>query len=255
MAYRSLFAPLACACALISTGANAETIRLVQDNVYAPYMTGDADGASGLWADVINEALTRVGDDYDVSLEAMPWARAVKMVENDQAHGLVGTYHKPVSRPWLGTYSTEPYNESVSVFCREGVAQSDWDYPHSFRGLTFGNVNGSGAPGTEFFAMAEAGDLKVENAHSSEINIKKMAAGRIDCFVQERLVAEIAINAVGATNIEYVLDASSERAMIGYRGTWTGDVAEGFIAAMNSAIEEMKADGTIDKLVASVRGS
>ncbi|WP_282096398.1 substrate-binding periplasmic protein [Epibacterium ulvae] len=232
----------------------SETILLVQDAAYAPYMSAEGRTATGIWADVINEALTRIEGDYEVSLQAVPWSRAVNMVESGQAHGLVGTYYRPDSRPWIGTYSTAPFSETVSVYCRPGVAQANWTYPDDFKGLTFGNNAGFGTPGKAFFDMVEGGLISLQDAPTTEQNLRKLAGGRIDCYVQEQLAAEAVINAGGLTGIERVLDTSEEPAMIGFRGTWSGDMAESFTTKMDAALTEMGEDGTIDTIIQTAVG-
>ena len=253
-----MFKHALCAAALslaaVATAASAATITLVQDQAYAPYMTKDGKTASGIWADVIAEALNRVGGDHEVELQAVPWSRAVNLVESGQAHGLVGTYHRPESRPWIGTYSVAPFTEKVSVYCREGVAQADWSYPQDFKGLTFGNNAGFGTPGAEFFDLVEGGLISLQEAPTTEQNLKKMAGGRVDCYVQEQLAVEGAINAMGLSGIERVLDTSVEDSMIGFRGTWNDPEAASFIAALDTVLKAMMADGTIDQIISTSVG-
>jgi len=251
MSPRTLLATAACALSLFSAPAFAETIRLVQDEAYAPYMTKDGKRPTGIWAEVITEALTRIEGDYDVVLEAVPWSRAVNLVESGQAHGLVGTYHKPDSRPWIGTYSVAPFTENVSVYCRGGVAEADWSYPQDFKGLTFGNNAGFGTPGQAFFDLVASGLISLQEAPTTDLNLKKLAAGRIDCYVQEKLTAQIAIAELGLSGITQVLDTSVEDSMIGFRGSWQGAEAEGFAADMDRALTAMMADGTIDQIIAT----
>ncbi|MFP3385555.1 substrate-binding periplasmic protein [Tritonibacter sp. SIMBA_163] len=250
----ALLATATCAVALLSSAVSAETIRLVQDEAYAPYMTMTDKAPTGIWADVITEALSRIDGDYDVVLEALPWSRAVNLVEGGQAHGLVGTYHKPDSRPWIGTYSVAPFTENVSVFCRDGVAEEGWSYPQDFKGLTFGNNAGFGTPGEEFFALVTGGLISLQEAPTTDLNLKKLAGGRIDCYVQEQRTAEMAINALGLTGITRVLDTSVEDSMIGFRGSWQGDEAAGFTSAMDGALKAMMEDGTIDRIIAETVG-
>jgi len=232
----------------LAGSAQAADILLVQDEAYPPYMSTEAGEPTGIWADVVMEAGKRMGG-MTFKLEAVPWSRAVGLVEQGRAHGLVGTYHKPEARPWIATYSEPAMTEQVSVYCHPGVAMADWTYPDDYRGLTFGNNTGFRTPGAKFFEMVEAGDIKLQEAPSTEQNLKKVSAGRVDCYVQERLSAEIAINSGGIDNVERVTDASAEQSFIGYTETWTGPEAEAFIAAMDKAIKEMKADGTIDTIV------
>ncbi|MFY0619602.1 substrate-binding periplasmic protein [Shimia sp.] len=236
------------------TSVSAAQIKLVQDEAYAPYMGVENGQATGIWAEFIAEALTRVDGDYDVVVEALPWSRAVNLVETGQAHGLVGTYFRPDSRPWLGTYSTSPVIEKVSVYCREGVAQSDWAYPDDFAGLTFGNNAGFGSPGKAFFEMVDAGSITLQEAQTTEQNLKKLEKGRIDCYVQEQLAAEMVINEKGIAGVVRVLDTSAEAAHIGFRADWQDEESQEFIADFNAALQSMMDDGTVAEIVSRTVG-
>lgn len=178
----------------------------------------------------------------------------MNLVENGQAHGLIGTYFRPEARPWIGTYSEAPMTERVSVYCRDGVGEASWSYPENFKGLTFGNNAGFSTPGAEFFDLVEGGLISLQEAPTTEQNLKKMAGGRVDCYVQEQLAVEGAINAMGLSGIERVLDTSVEDSMIGFRGTWDDPEAASFIAALDTVLKAMMADGTIDQIISTSVG-
>ncbi|GAA0787789.1 transporter substrate-binding domain-containing protein [Roseibium denhamense] len=249
---------------LISTGlalsfsllpAAAADVTLVQDEAYPPFMTKEDNEAAGILADIIKEAGMRMTPSAAFALDTVPWSRAVKLVEGDRAHGLVGTYYKPESRPWIGTYSEPLLTEQVGIYCAPGKAQPDWTYPDDYKGLTFGNNSGFQSPGPAFFELVEAGDIKLEEAQTTEQNLRKVSSGRVDCYVQERLTTEIALNEHGIGNVEFIATASEEKSFIGYRKTWTGPEAEAFIKAMDAAIVSMREDGTIDQIVSGHTGS
>ncbi|MBO9479516.1 transporter substrate-binding domain-containing protein [Shimia sp. R11_0] len=252
--FTRLFSAAALACATAATTLSAAPIKLVQDEAYAPYMGLENGTATGIWADFIAEAMTRIEGDFEVVVEAVPWSRAVNLVESGQAHGLIGTYYRPDARPWIGTYSTSPVTEKVSVYCREGVAQSDWSYPEDFKGLTFGNNAGFGTPGKAFFDMVAGGLVTLQEAQTTKQNLMKLEKGRIDCYVQEQLAAEIVINENNFSNVVRVLDASAETAHIGFRADWQDDESQKFIEAFNAALQSMMDDGTVEKIVARTIG-
>ena len=81
-----------------------------------------------------------------------------------------------------------------------------------------------------------------------------MAKGRIDCYVQEQLATESIINTQSITGVRRVLDTSAEPAHIGFRGTWQGEEAETFIAAMDAALKSMMEDGTVDRIISTSVG-
>ncbi|WP_428527030.1 substrate-binding periplasmic protein [Roseibium sp.] len=241
--------------AFLPISASSEEVMLVQDEAYPPFMEKQDGKPAGILADIIQAAATRMANQGTFKLDTVPWSRAVKLVEGDRAHGLVGTYYKPEARPWIGTYSEPLMTEEVGIYCKPGVANAGWTYPDDYKGLTFGNNTGFQSPGAAFFALVEAGDIKLEEAQTTEQNLKKLSSGRIDCYVQERLTTEIAINEHKLDNIDFVANASEEKSFIGFRKSWSGPEADAFIKAMDAAIVSLREDGTIDKIIASHVGS
>ncbi|WP_422375510.1 substrate-binding periplasmic protein [Roseibium sp.] len=232
----------------------ADEVVLLQDNSYPPYMSVTKDQPDGLYAAIIQEAKRRIGN-KDLVLRAVPWTRATVLVESGKAQALVGSYYKPQDRPWIRHWSEPLYQEEVSVFCRQGVAKAGWIYPDDFKGLLFGNVAGYKAPGPRFFEMVDQGSIMLEEAQTTEQNLSKLVLGRIDCYVVERLATEILIKRENYKNVEIVATASIEPAYIGWTDKWTGPEADALIEAMDKALTAMKADGTIDGIVASYTGS
>lgn len=234
--------------------AEASDIILVQDNAYPPYMSQTDGRPDGIYAVIINEARKRLANS-NLVLQAAPWTRATVLVENGRAMGLVGSYYKPQDRPWIRHWSVPLYDEEVSVFCRQGVARRDWKYPEDYKGLLFGNVAGYRAPGPRFFEMVEKGEIKLEEAQTTEQNLSKLVLGRIDCYVVERLATEMLIREKGYDNVDIVGTASIEPAYVGFSDKWTGPEADAFIRDFDLTLKTMKADGTIDRIVASFTGS
>ncbi len=241
--------------AVLASSVGATEIKLVQDVAYPPYTYAEGGTPKGIIADIVNEANSRM-DGYNITVEAMPWSRALATVEGGAAQGLLGTYYRPSVRPWISDYSVPTLEEVVSVYCHTGVAQASWRFPEDFKGLTFGNNRGYGSAGARFFEMVDAGEIKLQEVDSTVQNIMKLAGGRVDCYVQERLNAEMAINAknVGA-KIERVTDVSVEKNYIGYGDSWTSPDAKAFISAMDQTITAMREDGTIDRIIANNTGS
>lgn len=251
-AFASLFAAILPVVGQADGSAREPIIFVIADN-YAPFLTAEG----GILGDIVKEAVSRLEDDFVVQYVSVPWARAVGMVEHGQAHALVGTYYKPEDRPWIAPYSEPLLQEHVAVFCREGVAQASWSYPQDFAGLVFGNNNGYRSPGTAFFQMVDSGLIELQEAPTTAHNLKKLAHGRIDCYVNERFVVEMTLQQEGITGVERVTDASVEESLIGYLGEWSdAPVAQSFIAALDAQIQSLQEDGTIDSIISThIRGN
>ncbi len=231
-----------------SVGGDKQTIILVQDAAYPPFMIADPDGPAGIYAEIVRAAAERLPD-YDIDLQSAPWTRAKYMVETGQAHGLVGTYHKPVRRPWIRHFSTPMANETIFVYCREGIGDKNWDYPKDYAVLLFTNNAGFATPGTEFFEMVENGEILLLEEQTTDENLRLLHLGRADCYVQEKIAVEIAIGFNGFKKIRPVRKVLMEPAHIGYSKEWSAQDGDAFIKDMDTVLKEMTDDGTIKNII------
>lgn len=239
---------------ILMRAAAADQVLLVQDDSYMPYMGAEQFDAVGIYSDILDEASKRL-DNKEIALQAVPWPRALELVRNGAAQGLVGTYHWPVERPWIRHYSVPLFTEQVNVYCRPGIADAGWSFPDDFKGLTFGNNTGFHTPGTRFFELAEAGDITLLEARTTAMNLNMLELGRLDCYVQEQLSAEREIRRNTLKNIEHVQTISSETAHIGYSDNWIGPQADAFIVEMDRVLNEMHQDGSVDRIIGAYLGS
>lgn len=231
-----------------SAGGDIKTVTLVQDSDYPPFMIAEPSGPAGIYADIIREADRRL-QDYDILLTASSWPRAKHLVETGQINGLVGTYHKPVRRPWIRHYSTPLATETVYVYCRDGVAKKSWDYPKDYAGLLFTNNAGFATPGTEFFEMVDQGKIEVVEEQTTDENLRLLHLGRADCYVQEQVAVEISIRFNNFDNIKAIRKVLTEPAHIGYSEHWSAGEGNTFIADMDRILDEMTQDGTIKGII------
>lgn len=226
------------------------TVTIVQDAAYPPFMMSDDGSPSGIYADIVLEADSRLPA-YKIDLKAAPWTRAKFLVETGKADGLLGTYFRPTARPWIEHYSSPMLSEEVYVYCRQGVAKPDWTYPDDYAGLLFTNNSGFGTPGQAFFKMVEDGTLAVVEEQTTAENLRLLQIGRADCYVQEKTAVITHLRTGKYNSIENIQPVSSEPAHIGYGLTFEEDRMQQFSADMDAVLEEMSADGTIDRIISS----
>ena len=89
----------------------------------------------------------------------------------------------------------------------------------------------------------------LQEAQTTELNLKMLNIGRVDCYVQERLAAQLVIIQNNLKNVERISAVSSETVHIGYSSSWVGKDADRFIFDMNKILIELKADGTIARII------
>lgn len=243
-----LNAPLLVTLPIQARGEAPEIVTMVQDSEFSPYMTSDVNGASGVYADIIHVADRRLPG-YTIDLKATPWSRALHLVREGHVDALVGTYHRPRERPWLGRYSTTIMYENIYVYCHEGVAERNWSYPEDYAGLVFGNNKGFETPGAAFFELVSKGEILLAEEQNTALNLRLLQYGRLDCYVQDEAVVRPILLEKGYDKIVPVRQLTYEAVHVGYSEKWTADVSNAFISALDRVLTEMKKDGTIDEIV------
>ncbi|MGS4884722.1 substrate-binding periplasmic protein [Roseibium sp. MB-4] len=223
-------------------------VTLVQDADYAPFMTAEEAGPAGIYAEIIKEADKRLPG-YTIELTSAPWTRAKFLVQSGKVNGLVGTYRKPIRRPWIRHFSTPMATETIYVYCREGVAQDHWEYPKDYAGLLFSNNAGFSTPGTEFFEMVLKGKIQLIEEQTTDANLRLLQLGRADCYVQQQEAVEISIQSNNFDKIKPIREVHTETAHIGYSQHWSAEDGDTFIADMDNVLKQMTADGTIRKII------
>ena len=232
----------------IGGSAKAETVLLVADATYPPYMFEDG-AHRGIYVDIVREAAKRIKG-YEIQMALLPWKRALSMVEEGSALGIIGVYYAPEIRPYLDIYSPPLFEEEVVAYCSTSKIKPKMIYPKDFEGLTFANNTGFVTPGPEFFAMIKTKKIKMEEAPSTEINVRKLTSGRVDCYVNDKISIEKELYKSGdADKVAIAAPVQKRSALIGYSRAFNQPWRNDFIATLNATLTEMQADGSIKQIL------
>lgn len=238
-----------------STAFAGQNVVLVSDESYPPYSYKDGDKAVGIYPEILRRVFAQMPA-YTVTITPTPWKRALQMAEKGEVLGIVPPYYRKELRPWMG-YSDPIFEEKIVVVCSKEVAGkvAGKAYPADYAGLTFGNLAGSRAGGEALHAMADKSQLKIEEAKTTDQNLMKLAAGRIDCYVDDANTIESAWNKLAKTdaklqrNFDHAADVSVEKTYIGLTGTNAFPFKDDFVKEFNVKLAELKASGEIDRIV------
>ena len=173
-----LFCILLLAC--LSPLAQGERLRLVSDD-WAPYVYQDAGQAKGIDYEVTTEVFKRLG--VEVEWLFMPWKRCLAMVERGQADGVMDIFMVDSRKAYM-IYPLEPMSDVEFVLYQASGRRHVINQLSDLSDLTVGTSPGY-AYGAEF---NEASGFRRESAPSHEANFGKLALGRIDLLVTDRLV-------------------------------------------------------------------
>ena len=165
---------------LLDSEAFAKKIKLVTVE-WAPYYASSMEGGGPL-SRVAKEAFEKKG--YDVSIEFMPWARAMLLTEKGEAHGVLGAYINPErDRKFL---KSEPLAKTQVVFfslANRSISYNSFKDLEKYRiGVVRGNSYSPEFDEYKGFTKDVADDLSN--------SIRKLVAQRIDLLVDARRVVE-----------------------------------------------------------------
>jgi len=157
----------------ITTSAWAESPKTVS-------LTTDPEKPGGFLLELTVEAFKAVG--YEPNVRFEPWARALDEAMNGAVDGLLGCLYSDARAKKL-VYSDE-VAESSTVFFALASSKIKYRTLQDLSKYTIGTVIDSYYPSN----FTAASYLKIEPVSDYLVNIRKLFAGRIDLFVEKRLI-------------------------------------------------------------------
>lgn len=145
----------------------------------------DSEKKGGFLVEVTRAAFERVG--YHISVEYLPWARALNNVLTGHAEAILGIYHSEERAGKL--QYTHSIGASELLFFKLATTPIQYRKLQDLQPYRIGTINGAAYP-AEFEA---AQYLKKEPEKSYQTNLKKLQAGRIDLMLEKRRVVEQAL--------------------------------------------------------------
>lgn len=175
---------LLCAAVLacLSFTALGEKLRLVTEP-WAPYVMVDGQEASGLDYEMTTIVFKRLG--IEVQWQFLPWKRCLLMLEQGEADGALDIF-KVAERDDLLLYPSEPLSQINWVLFQANARPHPFNSLQDLTGLTIGV-----SPGYLYSPEFDTSTLFIrEPAPTHEANFGKLARGRVDLVVTERLVGQ-----------------------------------------------------------------
>lgn len=192
----------------------------------------------GFSNDVARTVLERAG--YNATVEILPWNRAKKMTQAGQFDILNNVWYTDERAKTLAF--TDPIARNEIVFITRKEDEFTYTGLSSLKGMVVGTVRGFDYRD----AFLNADHFHREPAGTFKTNLKKLAAGRIDAAVGDRLIGK---HLVGndLTDLKDKL-AYSDKALSSKKLYVTVSRAlnntEQIVTDFNTALEAIRADGT-----------
>ncbi len=228
----------------------ADTLKLAGVQNVEPLIFEEGGKLTGLDYDIWVELSKRLGVQADIQL--LPFKRLWSYLQSGELDGTLQIYYKQ-SREADIIYSKTPMHWSAHyIFVRkEDLPKYSASTIESLYGKTVGRNAGFFIT-KEFDAAVKDGKIKLDEQPSSELNLKKLAGGRIDCYVSNLHSAMYAAKRLGLQDKVVPLP----NAFAPKKGTFfalskngknVGDKAA-FMQKIDAELEKMHADGTIDRI-------
>lgn len=239
-------------------------VLVYAEDGYPPYSYVEAGEARGIYTEIMKLAFARMPS-YRVTIEPIPWKRGLALIESGRGFAFYPPYYRP-ERLFIKLYSIPILKESVAVFCRnEILVRRRPNWPEDYYGLIVGVNRGYRVGGDKFWAAVSSGKILVDEAGNNRQNILKLLAGRVDCYVSDRLSVlweharlsqekpqkgdrpgALVEGAVVSSEHGYLVFTDTDQGRFPFK--------EQFLADFNAVIRRMQEQGEIDRIVeASVK--
>ncbi|MEH6346237.1 MAG: transporter substrate-binding domain-containing protein [Bermanella sp.] len=241
-------------CLSLSWSIFAKPILIFGDDSYPPYSYFEGGVQKGIYTDIIHRVDERLVS-YEITIQAMPWKRALRKVKNGEIALFYPPYKRPKERPYMD-YSVEILPETLSIFCRKELGLTrESRFPQDYKGLMLGENLGFSS-GESIQEARDKGVLSLSSARGTRANLIKIIDKKLDCYVNDRLSILYELNVLMALG-EYdglsLVETVKVSSEYGYLGvSQYSDVYPGitdFIKQFNQQIKVMKNNGEINKIV------
>ncbi len=221
-----------------------QTLRLVTGELppYAfhvpPPTVAEQGEAQGLVLDVVREVARRIG--HPQGVEFMPWARAQELAMTRPGFGILALTRSPEREDRYAWVFNVVTDDLVLV----GGAGVDASSLEPVRSRPTGVLLRSGAEQL----LREQGFARVQPAPEEWINAQRLRDRLIDAWLAPRLMVLHAVREVGGDVSALNIGAVVRRSEIWFAASLTLPEAE--IARWRRGFDEMRADGTYDRILA-----
>jgi polar amino acid transport system substrate-binding protein len=127
-------------------------------------------------------------DAYDVTINMVPWKRGLLYVERGKVAALFPPYFAEDRVPWM-VFSEPILEEQIVIFGNSTNLKGKTKWPEDFYGFRFGmntGFNPTALGGIGFADACKTGEIELQEANSTVLNLKKLQADRIEFYLNDR---------------------------------------------------------------------
>lgn len=218
-------------------------LKMSGHNNFPPLIWEEGDKLVGAAVDVMTQVFGELG----ITVEARysgPWKRMLLTLE-EGGTDLVCGIQDTEERRKIFEFTAPICEDRAAIFVWQGK-EFPFETLKDLEGKSVGDIIGSNRG--PVFEEWKKTYPKMEYVTSNELNVKKLEAGRIDCFVTSPYIAIAAIKALGyqgkvvelptpISKYELVCGMSKKSSFIKY------------LPEVNKRLEALRQDGTIDRMM------
>ena len=226
--------------------AQAETVKVVFDTAYAPFEFKDSDQ---VYKGIDVEILDKVAEINGWTLEkSFPgFDAAVNMVQSGQADAIMAGMTKTKEREQVFTMSDTYYDTKVVIATKKANKITSYD---QLKGKTVGVKNGTAAQ--RFLQKnKDKYGYTIKTFDTSDLMNNSLSTGAVDAIMDDQPVIEYAIKQGQDLSINMEGEAVGSFAF----GVKKDGSHENLIKQFNTALAQMKKDGTLDQIIEKWTGS
>lgn len=227
---------------LLFSTALAEPLKIVSTN-FPPYVYLEKGKPKGFNVDLLNEIFSQMN--MEISIEIVPWARALYMLENGYADAMFPLF-KTAEREVFTDYSDPFTTEDTALFVLKD-SPIPWSTDlKTFKKYKFGRVVGYSS-GNLIDSLIASKDISLDEAVSTQLNIKKLLYGRIDIMIEAKYVALAELKANNQLKDIKILGIVAENTS--YLGFSKKNNKLETITLFNTTLHSMKKNGNYQRII------
>ena len=226
--------------------AQAETVKVVYDTAYAPFEFKDSDQ---VYKGIDIEILDKVAEINGWTLEkSFPGFKvAINMVQSGQADAIMAGMTKTKEREQVFAMSDTYYDTKVVIATKKANKITSYD---QLKGKTVGVKNGTAAQ--RFLQKnKDKYGYNIKTFDTSDLMNNSLSTGAVDAIMDDQPVIEYAIKQGQDLSINMEGEAVGSFAF----GVKKDGSHENLIKQFNTALAQMKKDGTLDQIIEKWTGS
>ena len=148
---------------------------------YPPYY-GELLPNQGVITEIIREAFKHAG--YEVKIKFLPWKRALEMTRRGEFDALFTAWYREDREQWFGFSDPLPIVNEIGFYKRKD-RKITYRTIEDLRPYKIGTVRGYSNP-----AEFDKAKLDTEEVTEDRLNIQKLAVGRIDLALLDKIIGQ-----------------------------------------------------------------